>query len=148
MRKLLHHAVLAYLPGHASSMMRTRHSSRFGGHGIVYIPGLAFPPSFPRHESRTFSTPFVTMTVVSVLLQATSLIASLSQLRTNGKLPCLPFQLICVFLAPRDAILTIQSPRWLQTRNLRSTQATIIPRKQVSGYVAPFHTCLRFLIFS
>lgn len=42
------------------------------------------------------------MTVATALLQATSLISSLSQLRTNGKHLWLPFQIICVLQASRE----------------------------------------------
>ena len=44
------------------------------------------------------------MTVVTALLQASSLLSSLSQLRTNGKHPWLPLQIICVLLACKESL--------------------------------------------
>lgn len=83
-----------------------RHISHLAGElklGIVYVLDR-LPPCFILHASRSFSTSFVTMTIATVLLQATSFVSSLSQLRTNGKHPWLPFQFICVLLASNEAL--------------------------------------------
>ncbi|CAD6594145.1 MAG: hypothetical protein ASARMPRED_008719 [Alectoria sarmentosa] len=50
------------------------------------------------------------MTVVTALLQASSLLSSLSQHRTNGKYSRLPLQIICVLLASKE-VLCLQYSR-------------------------------------
>ena len=47
---------------------------------------------------------FITMTVATALLQATSLIATLSQLRTNGKYSQLLLQILRVLLLSREKL--------------------------------------------
>ncbi len=64
----------------------------------------SFPYLFAFHAYRIVLKAFVTMTVATVLLKATSLVSTLSQLRTNGKLLWFSLRIICVLLAPRETL--------------------------------------------
>ena len=87
-------------------IQNARRISRFVGKSrpdAVHLLDIV-PPSLTLHPSRTFPTLLVTMTVITALLQATSLISSLSQLRTNGKHSSLLFQDTCVVHISRETL--------------------------------------------
>lgn len=91
-----------------------RHISRLVGelrtwHCLCLLPGV--PPFLAMHASHTFLTPLVTMTIVTALLQASSLISSLSQLRTNGKHSSWLFQINCVIIASKEKMCLQYYPK-------------------------------------